>query len=154
MGVQPAPGSSWDEVFTQVLLERIEPALGLSRPTYLTQYPASQAALARLVPGDPRVAERFELYAAGLELANGFGELNDPAEQRRRLEAEQRDRARMGRDVFPLDERFLSALPAAPDAGGVAVGVDRLLMFLTGAKEIADVLCFPAAEEYPHARWA
>jgi len=154
VGVRPAPGSSWDEVFTQVLLERIEPALGLSRPTYLTQYPASQAALARLVPGDPRVAERFELYAAGLELANGFGELNDPAEQRRRLEAEQRDRARMGRDVFPLDERFLSALPAAPDAGGVAVGVDRLLMFLTGAKEIADVLCFPAAEEYPHARRA
>jgi len=152
VGVRPASGSSWDDVFTQVLLERIEPALGLSRPTYLTEYPASQAALARLLPGDPRVAERFELYAAGLELANGFGELNDPAEQRRRLEAEQRDRARMGRDVFPLDERFLSALSAVPEAGGVAVGVDRLLMLLTGAKEIADVLCFPAAEEYPHAR--
>jgi elongation factor P--(R)-beta-lysine ligase len=154
VGVRPAPGSSWDDVFTQVQLERIEPALGLSRPTYLTEYPASQAALARLLPGDPRVAERFELYAAGLELANGFGELNDPAEQRRRFEAEQRDRTRMGRDVFPLDEQFLSALPAAPDAGGVAVGVDRLLMLLTGAKEIADVLSFPAAEEYPHARRA
>ncbi|HKC60735.1 MAG TPA: EF-P lysine aminoacylase EpmA [Myxococcales bacterium] len=154
VGVRPAAGSSWDDVFTQVLLERIEPALGLSRPTYLTEYPASQAALARLVPGDPRVAQRFELYAAGLELANGFGELNDAAEQRRRLEAEQRERARLGRDVFPLDERFLSALPAAPDAGGVAVGVDRLLMLLTGAKEIADVLAFPAAEEYAHARRA
>ncbi len=154
VGVRPAAGSSWDDVFTQVLLERIEPALGLSRPTYLTEYPASQAALARLVPGDPRVAQRFELYAAGLELANGFGELNDAAEQRRRLEAEQRERARLGRDVFPLDERFLSALPAAPDAGGVAVGVDRLLMLLTGAKQIADVLAFPAAEEYPHARRA
>ncbi len=154
VGVRPAPGSSWDDVFTQVLLERIEPALGLSRPTWLTEYPASQAALARLVPGDPRVAQRFELYAAGLELANGFGELNDASEQRQRLEAEQRERARLGRDVFPVDERFLSALPGMPDAGGVAVGVDRLLMLLTGAKEIADVLAFPAAEEYPRARRA
>ena len=154
IGVRPAPGSSWDDVFAQVLLERIEPALGLSRPTYLTGYPASQAALARLVPGDSRIAQRFELYAAGLELANGFTELNDAPEQRRRLEAEQRERARLGRDVFPLDERFLSALPAMPDAGGVAVGVDRLLMLLTGAREIGDVLCFPAAEEYPHARRA
>src|SRR5437588_9719820 len=145
IGVRPAPGSSWDDVFAQVLLERIEPALGLSRPTYLTGYPASQAALARLVPGDSRVAQRFELYAAGLELANGFTELNDAPEQRRRLEAEQRERARLGRDVFPLDERFLSALPAMPDAGGVAVGVDRLLMLLTGAREISDVLTFPAA---------
>ena len=154
VGVRPAPGSSWDDVFAQVLLERIEPALGLSRPTYLTGYPASQAALARLVPGDPRVAQRFELYAAGLELANGFTELNDASEQRRRFETEQRERARLGREVFPLDERFLSALPEMPDAGGVAVGVDRLLMLLTGAREIADVLCFPAAEEYPHARGA
>ena len=154
IGIRPSPGSSWDDLFTQVLIERIEPALGLSRPTYLTEYPASQAALARLVPGDPRVAQRFELYAAGLELANGFGELTDAAEQRRRLEAEQRERARLGREIFPLDERFLSALPAVPEAGGVAVGVDRLLMLLTGAREIADVLSFPAAEEYPHARRA
>jgi lysyl-tRNA synthetase class 2 len=154
VGVRPAQGASWDDVFAQVLLERIEPALGLSRPTFLTEYPASQAALARLAPGDARVAERFELYAAGLELANGFTELKDAAEQRRRLEAEQRERARLGREVFPLDERFLSALPDMPDAGGVAVGVDRLLMLLTGAKDIADVLAFPAVEEYPHARQA
>ena len=152
VGVRPAAGSSWDDVFAQVLLERVEPALGLSRPTYLTEYPASQAALARLVPGDPRVAQRFELYAAGLELANGFSELNDAQEQRRRFEAEQRERARLGRDVFPLDERFLSALPEMADAGGVAVGVDRLLLLLTGAKDISDVLTFPAADEYPHAR--
>ena len=84
VGVRPSAGASWDEIFTQVLLERVEPALGLSRPTYLTAYPASQAALARLVPSDPRVAERFELYAAGLELANGFTELNDSREQRAR----------------------------------------------------------------------
>ena len=135
-----------------MLRERVEPALGLSRPTYLTAYPASQAALARLVPSDPRVAERFELYAAGLELANGFTELNDAREQRLRLEDEQRERARLGSEVFALDERFLHALAGMPPAGGVAVGVDRLLMLLTGAKDIADVLSFPAAEEYPHAR--
>ena len=154
IGVRPAAGASWDDLFTQVLLERVEPALGLSRPTYLTEYPASQAALARLVPGDERVAQRFELYAAGLELANGFTELTDPGEQRARLEAEQRERARLGREVFPLDDRFLAALDAMPEAGGVAVGVDRLLMLLTGAKEIADVLAFPAVDEYPHARRA
>jgi lysyl-tRNA synthetase class 2 len=152
IGVRPSSGATWDEVFTQVLIERVEPALGLARPTYLTEYPASQAALARLVPSDPRVAERFELYAAGLELANGFTELTDAREQRLRLEAEQRERARLGRDVFPLDERFLDALARMPPAGGVAVGVDRLLMLLTGAKDIAEVLSFPAAEEYPHAR--
>jgi lysyl-tRNA synthetase class 2 len=154
IGVRPAAGASWDEVFTQVLIERVEPALGLSRPTYLTEYPASQAALARLVPSDPRVAERFELYAAGLELGNGFTELTDAREQRLRLEAEQRERAHLGREVFPLDDRFLDALPGIRSAGGVAVGVDRLLMLLTGAKDIADVLSFPAVEEYPHARRA
>src|SRR5438874_724483 len=154
IGVRPAAGASWDELFTQVLLERVEPALGLSRPTYLTEYPASQAALARLVPADPRVAQRFELYAAGLELANGFTELTDSREQRARLEAEQRERARLGREVFPLDERFLAALDAMAEAGGVALGVDRLLMLLTGAREISHVLLFPAADEYPNARRA
>ena len=154
VGLRPLPAASWDDLFTQVLLERVEPALGLSRPTYLTEYPASQAALARLVPADPRVAQRFELYAAGLELANGFTELTDSREQRARLEAEQRERARLGREVFPLDERFLAALDAMAEAGGVALGVDRLLMLLTGAREISDVLLFPAADEYPNARRA
>ena len=151
-GVRPAAGASWDDVFTQVLLEKIEPFLGVERPTFLTEYPASQAALARLKPGDPRVAERFELYAAGLELANGFSELCDGREQRRRLEDEQRQRQALGRDVFPLDEKFLAALDRIPEAGGVAVGFDRLVMLLTGAATIADVLLFPAAEEYPAAR--
>ena len=151
-GVRPAAGASWDDVFTQVLLERIEPRIGRDRPTFLTEYPASQAALARLKPGDPRVAERFELYAAGLELANGFSELCDSREQRRRLEDEQRQRRDLGREVFPLDEKFLAALDKIPDAGGVAVGFDRLVMLLTGAETIADVLLFPAAEEYPAAR--
>ena len=154
VGVRPSPRASWDDVFTQVLLEKVEPCLGIERPTYLMEYPASQAALAKLKPGDPRVADRFELYAAGLELANGFSELNDSREQRSRLEVEQRARRALGRDVFPLDEKFLAALDSMPDAGGVAVGFDRLLMLLTGAESIADVLLFPAVEEYPAARGA
>jgi len=152
--VRPAAGASWDDLFTQVLLERIEPALGIERPTYLTEYPASQAALARLKPSDRRVAERFELYAGGLELANGFSELCDSREQRERLREEQELRRRLGRDVFPLDEKFLSALDGIGEAGGVAVGFDRLLMLLTGAETIAEVLLFPAVEEYPAARRA
>jgi lysyl-tRNA synthetase class 2 len=151
-GVRPAAGISWDDLFTQVLLERIEPALGIDRPTFLTDYPASQAALARLKPGDTKVAERFELYAAGLELANGFSELCDSLEQRRRLVQEQEERRRLGRAVFPLDEAFLASLDRIGTAGGVAVGFDRLLMLLTGAETIADVLLFPAVEEYARAR--
>ena len=153
-GVRPAVEASWDDLFTQVLLERIEPALGIDRPTFLTEYPASQAALALLKAADPSVAERFELYAGGLELANGFSELCDSAEQRRRLAQEQEERRRLGRDVFPLDESFLGALDRIGEAGGVAVGFDRLLMLLSGAEAIAEVLLFPAAEEYPKARRA
>ena len=151
-GVRPAAGASWDDVFTQVLMEKVEPALGIERPTYLVEYPASQAALARLKPSDARVAERFELYAAGLELANGFSELCDSREQRRRLVEEQEQRRGLGREVFPLDEKFLAALDRIGEAGGVAVGFDRLLMLLTGAETIAEVLLFPAAEEYAAAR--
>jgi lysyl-tRNA synthetase class 2 len=152
VGVRPAEGAEWDDVFTQILLEKVEPCLGLTRPTYLTHYPASQAALARLSADDPRVAERFELYAGGLELANGFSELSDAAEQRKRLEEEQELRRRLGREVFALDERFLAALPQIGRAGGVAVGLDRVLMLLISAKTIADVLLFPAIEEYGAAR--
>jgi lysyl-tRNA synthetase class 2 len=152
VGVRPPPETSWDDVFTQVLLDKVEPCLGLEQPTYLTEYPASQAALARLKPGDARVAERFELYAGGLELANGFSELCDSREQRARLQGEQGQRAALGREVFPLDEEFLAALDRIGEAGGVAVGFDRLLMLLTGAATISDVLLFPAAGEYPRAR--
>ena len=154
VGVRPSEAGSWDDIFAQILVEKVEPCLGLERPTFLTEYPASQAALAKLSLRDPRVAERFELYAGGLELANGFSELNDAREQRARLEDEQRLRAALGREVFPLDERFLASLATLPDAGGVAVGVDRLLMLLTGAEAIAEVLLFPAVEEYPAARLA
>jgi elongation factor P--(R)-beta-lysine ligase len=148
-GVRPPEDASWDDLFTQVLLEKVEPSLGIARPTFLVGYPASQAALARLDPADPRVAERFELYAGGLELANGFSELTDSREQRARLEDEQRLRQRLGRSVWPLDERFLEALDRIPSAGGVAIGLDRVLMLLTGAASIDEVLLFPAADEYP-----
>jgi lysyl-tRNA synthetase class 2 len=139
---------SFEDVFFQIFLNAIEPTLGVTRPTYLTEYPASMAALARLLPGDPPVADRFELYAGGMELANGFGELNDEPEQRRRLLAEQAQRRTAGRPVYPLDERFLAAVGKMPPSGGVAVGLDRLLMLLLGIERIEDVLLFPAMREW------
>jgi len=137
-------GESFADAFFHVFLTAIEPELGRTRPVYLTDWPASMAALARLSPKDPRWAERFELYAAGLELANGFAELNDAAEQRRRLLEERSERERLGRPAYPLDEPFLEAVGRMPEAGGVALGLDRLLMLLTGAGSLAEVLLFPA----------
>ncbi len=138
-------GEPFDDGFFRLMLNEVEPRLGLTRPTYLTDWPASMAALSRVKADDPRWAERFELYAGGLELANGFTELTDAAEQRARLLEEQALRARLGRPVLPLDEDFLAALPRMPEAGGVAVGFDRLLMLLTGAASIEEVLLFPAS---------
>ncbi len=146
-GVDPGPpGEAFDDVFFRVMIERVEPRIGLARPTYLLDWPASMAALSRVKPDDPRWAERFELYAGGLEIANGFGELTDAAEQRRRLVEEREQRRRLGRTVYPLDEAFLTAVSRMPEASGVAVGFDRLLMLLTGAQRIEDVLLFPAGE--------
>jgi len=146
-GIEAGPaGESFDDAFFRIFLAAIEPHLGRSRPVYLVDWPASMAALARLTPGDPRWAARFELYAAGLELANGFFELNDAREQRRRLLEERALRERLGRPAYPLDERFLEAVARLPDAGGVALGLDRLLMLLTGARSVADVLLFPAKD--------
>jgi lysyl-tRNA synthetase class 2 len=146
-GLEAGPGGEpFDDAFFRLFLQAIEPGLGRPRPVYLLDWPASMAALARVDPADPRGAQRVELYAAGLELANGFAELNDSTEQRRRLVAEQEQRRRAGRPVYPLDERFLEAVGRMPDAGGVALGLDRLLMLLTGAEAIDDVLLFPASE--------
>jgi elongation factor P--(R)-beta-lysine ligase len=139
------PGEAFDDVFFRVMLDSVEPRIGLGRPTYLVDWPASMAALSRVKREDPSVAERFELYAGGLELANGFSELTDAAEQRARLVEEQAARRALGRPAYPLDERFLEAVGRMPDAGGVAVGFDRLLMLLTGAEAIEDVLLFPAS---------
>lgn len=139
------PGESFDDVFFRVMLDAVEPRLGVGRPAYLVDWPAPMAALARPKAEDPRFAERFELYAGGLELANGFSELTDADEQRRRLREEQELRRRLGRPVYPLDEPFLEAVGRMPESGGVAVGLDRLLMLLTGAEAIEDVLLFPAS---------
>jgi elongation factor P--(R)-beta-lysine ligase len=145
-GLDAGPdGEGFDDVFFRVFLQAIEPGLGHGRPVYLTDWPASMAALARVRGDDPRWAERFELYVAGLELANGFAELTDAAEQRRRLEEERALRERLGRPAYPIDERFLEAVGRMPEAGGVALGLDRLLLLLTGAASIGEVLLFPAS---------
>jgi len=144
VGVRTEPGDGFDDVFFRLFLERVEPRLGRDRPTFLIDYPASMAALARLSPQDPSVAERFELYALGLELANGFSELTDAGEQRRRLEEERAFRVARGRPAYPLDEPFLEAVGRMPPSGGVALGLDRVLMLLLGAGRIEDVLLFPA----------
>ena len=126
--------------------EKVEPQLGHGRATMLIDYPASEAALARRKPEDPRFAERFELYGCGVELANGFGELTDPAEQRRRFEAEMAERARIYGEAYPIDEDFLDALAVMPPASGMALGFDRLVMLATGATRIEQVLWTPVAE--------
>jgi len=142
-GVRCADDDDWSDVFSRVLVERIEPKLGLGRPTVLCEYPAVEAALARPKASDPRVAERFELYLCGVELANGFGELNDPAEQRRRFESEMAEKRRRYGEDYPLDEDFLAALGRMPDASGCALGFDRLVMLVTGATRIDQVIWTP-----------
>jgi lysyl-tRNA synthetase class 2 len=131
--------------FFELLVGKVEPALAkLDRPIFLVDYPLSQAALARPSPADPRVAERFELYVGGVELSNGYGELTDPDEQKRRFEAERTRRKREGRRVYPMDRRFLASLcEGMPASGGNALGVDRLVMLCTGARTIAEVTAFP-----------
>jgi lysyl-tRNA synthetase class 2 len=135
-----------EDRFYRLLVEKVEPALeALDHAVFLTEYPVSQASLARAKPSDPRVAERFELYVAGLELCNGFGELTDAREQRARLEQDQATRAARGLPVYPIDERFLRALEAGvPPCSGNALGVDRLIALACGTQAIADVMAFTA----------
>ena len=136
-------GDSWDDVFFRIMFAKIEPRLGMGRPTILSEYPIAMAALARAKPGDPRVAERFELYACGVELANAFGELTDPAEQRRRFEADMAEKERRYGVRYPIDEDLLSALALMPPTSGIALGLDRLVLLATGAARIDDVLWTP-----------
>ena len=128
------------------MVERIEPQLGVGQPAILYEYPIIEAALARPTPCDPRVAERFELYACGVELANCFGELTDAAEQRRRFEADMALKQRIYGERYPIDEDFLAALAQMPPASGGALGFDRLVMLATGASRIEDVLWTPVAQ--------
>ena len=145
-GVRVADDDTWADVFSRVLVEFVEPRLGQGRASILCEYPTAEAALARPKPGDPRVAERFELYACGVELANAFGELTDAAEQRRRFEAEMAEMARVYGERYPLDEDFLAALGHMPEASGCALGFDRLVMLATGASRIDQVVWTPVAE--------
>ena len=134
---------TWSYLFTRVLTEKIEAQLGIGRITILDRYPASEAALARKTADDPRVAERFEIYACGVELANGFGELIDAEAQRRNLSAEMDEKQRLYGERYPLDEDFLAALKIMPEASGIALGFDRLVMLATGAPRIDDVVWVP-----------
>ena len=137
------PTAAYDEDrFNEDLVNRVEPRLAKDVPTVLTDYPAEAAALARRKPGNPRVAERWELYIGGLELANAYSELTDPAEQRARFEACAAARRKLGKDVYPLDEEFLAKLGDLPPCGGIALGVDRLAMLLADAASIDDVMAF------------
>jgi len=138
----PQEEYSYDDIFFKIFLDKVEPNLGFPKPTILYDYPAHMAALARLKPNNPLWAERFELYIAGLELANAFSELVDPEEQRRRFIEEQKLRARMGKPVYPIDEELLQALAHLPSAAGIALGIDRLLMIFCDTSKIQDVLAF------------
>lgn len=143
--VRVTADDTWSDIFSKVLVEHVEPHLGLDRLTVLYEYPAPEAALARVKPADPRVAERFEVYACGVELANGFGELIDADEQRRRFDEAMNEKQRRYGERYPLDEDFLAAVAHMPPASGVALGFDRLVMLASGATRIDQVVWQPQA---------
>jgi elongation factor P--(R)-beta-lysine ligase len=145
--VRLSDDDTWSDIFSKVLVEHVEPRLGQGRLTILFEYPAPEAALARVSGADPRVAERFEVYACGVELANGFGELTDAAEQRRRFGLAMDEKARRYGERYPLDEDFLAAVANMPQASGVALGFDRLVMLASGATRIDQVVWTPPAGE-------
>jgi lysyl-tRNA synthetase class 2 len=141
--VRIADDDTWSDIFSKVLVEHVEPNLGEGRLTILFEYPAPEAALARTSPSDPRVAERFEVYACGVELANGFGELTDTNEQRHRFSLAMDEKQRRYGERYPLDEDFLAAVAAMPQASGVALGFDRLVMLASGASRVDQVVWTP-----------
>ena len=145
-GVATAVDDSWTDVFSRILAERVEPKLGEGRAVILYEYPLPLAALARAKPGSDKVAERFELYACGVELANAFGELTDAAEQRKRFAAAMDEKQRIHGERYPIDEDFLAALGQMPEACGIALGFDRLAMLAAGAERIEQVIWAPVAE--------
>ena len=145
--VRISDDDTWSDIFSKVLVEHVEPNLGQGRLTVLFEYPVPEAALARAKPSDPRVAERFEVYACGVELANGFGELTDAREQRHRFTLAMDEKARRYGERYPLDEEFLAAVGAMPESSGVALGFDRLVMLASGALRIDQVVWTPPAGE-------
>ncbi|RQH08136.1 EF-P lysine aminoacylase EpmA [Bradyrhizobium sp. RP6] len=145
--VRVAEDDTWSDIFSKVLVEHVEPHLGQGRLTILFEYPSPEAALARVKADDPRVAERFEVYACGVELANGFGELTDADEQRKRFTESMTEKQRRYGEAYPLDEDFLAAVAVMPEASGVALGFDRLVMLASGATRIDQVVWTPPADE-------
>ena len=143
-GIQVADDDNWSDVFSRILVERIEPRLGHGAATLLDRYPLPEAAWA-MRADDPRLAQRFELYACGVELANGFAEITDANEQRSRFEEAMTERQRRYGEQYPIDEDFLTSLAAMPPASGIALGLDRLVMLTTGATRIEQVLWAPVA---------
>jgi lysyl-tRNA synthetase class 2 len=144
LGIAPHAGDDWEALYFRIFLERIEPVLGRGAPTILYDYPLSMAALSRHSPADPRLAERFEVYVCGLELANAFGELTDATEQRRRFGADQAKKQALYGETYPIDEDFLAALDhGLPACAGIALGFDRLVMLATGAEDIEEVMWAP-----------
>ena len=145
-GIPCAADDTWGDIFSRVLAEKVDPHLGVGRATLLYEYPLPLAALARAKPGSDKVAERFELYACGVELANAFGELTDTTEQRARFKAAMDEKGRIHGERYPVDEDFLAALAQMPQASGIALGFDRLVMLAAGAERIEQVIWTPVAE--------
>jgi len=142
-GIRTSEDDNWSDVMSRILVEKVEPHLGHGRPLILDRYPTAEAALARRSADNPSEAERFELYACGVELANGFGELTDPAEQRRRFLLEMEEKERVYGERYPLDEELLEALALMPQSSGCALGFDRLVMLATGAPRVEEVIWAP-----------
>lgn len=143
-GYKITKNMDYSDVFFLIFLNEIERNLGASRPTILKDYPISMASLSKPHRKNPNYCERFELYIAGLELANAFSELTDAKEQKQRLIEEQKLRKKLGKEVYPIDDKFISALEYdMPPSGGIALGIDRLVMFFTGAEKIGEVMFFP-----------
>ena len=145
-GIGIADDDTWADIFSRILAERVDPHLGIGRAVILFEYPLPLAALARAKPGSDTVAERFELYACGVELANAFGELRDPAEQRSRFEKAMAEKESLYGERYPIDPDFLAALEQMPPASGIALGFDRLVMLATGAQRIDQVIWAPVVE--------
>jgi elongation factor P--(R)-beta-lysine ligase len=147
-GIRLADDDTWSDIFSRVLVEKIEPAIGNGRATILSEYPIPEAALARRKPGSNTVSERFEIFACGIELANAFGELTDPVEQRQRFEADMRQKQQIYGEAYPVDADFLKALAHMPPACGAALGFDRLVMLAVGADHIDDVIWTPVVDPF------